>query len=381
MDQLRFVKKSQKSIASIENLALALNFPLIDIERALELPVEQRYIPFPAPGGTRIVNKVHPLIATLQRRIKNRILVELVEYPNYIFGSIRDEINPRDYINCAKQHCLAKSLSKIDISGFFDNIQYDAIYDIFEKLFHFPAEVCDVLSNITTKNGTLPQGAPSSSHLATLVFYDSEHKVVQNAKSRGLIYTRLMDDITISSKTEQYDFRAIRSRVIQMIEGKYLTINEGKSTTHAQINSQVLVHGLRVNCATPALSDKNKSKIRALVHKLEIAASLPNGRTFESYRRLYDHTSGSLTILKRLEHPKYYHYRKRLREILPLPSPAYMNQLWAVFGSLSCSPEQRVYGWYQTRFYMLQNRLNIAQRIYKAEAADIRARLREMRPV
>jgi RNA-directed DNA polymerase len=316
MEQLTFSKTTDQSIGpSVENLANALGIPTSDLKAALTIDANDRYIPFRVSGGTRVVHRTNPRIKQIQQKIKNRILADCIKYPKYVFGSIKDPDFTRDYVNCARQHCGAKSILKVDIEKFFDNIDYVVVHDIFKKLFCYPDIICDMLCDLTTHEGFLPQGAPTSSHLATLCLFDKEPDIARLAKSKGLVYTRLMDDITVSSKKFNYDFQRMERMITDMIDSKRLTINKEKSNTTPVVTSTTTLHGLKISSGKLRVSDKTLSNLRAGIKNLEEDAEIPNVRTTESYRKRYESISGKLTVLQRLEHPKYSRYRTRLKKI------------------------------------------------------------------
>ncbi|MAC99655.1 MAG: hypothetical protein CMK76_07220 [Pseudomonadales bacterium] len=381
MDQLTFTKKTDQSIGpSAENLANALGISPEELDEALQIPSAQRYIPFTVSGGTRVVYRTHSRIKFIQQKIKNRILADCINYPKYVFGSIKDPDFKRDYVNCAAQHCGARSLLKVDIEKFFDNISIGNVRRIFRDLLHYPDPVCSMLCDLTTHNGYLPQGAPTSSHLATLCFFKEEPDIVEQAQAQGLVYTRLMDDITVSSKSYDYDFHRLERLIRNMIETKDLTVNEGKSETFPTVSSTTLVHGLKINTETLRVSDKTLSNIRAAINQLEKDAKQPNKRTLSNYRKRYERTSGSLSVLHRLGHPKYEKYRRKLRRLRPLPSPYFLNKTWELMESIENIQDMRESAIYRKRFYMLHHKLNLAQRTFKAEAKTMRERLKEIKP-
>lgn len=380
MDELRFLKSVQGSIASYQNVATALRIDEALLDEALNMPPAQRYTPHRV-SGDRLVYRPNPLIRKIQRRIKQSILAELISYPRYIFGSIRDEEFPRDYISCAQVHCQAKSVLKMDIRKFFDNIEAYLVEDIFSRLFAYPEEVSSVLTDICTNNGYVPQGASTSSHIATLCFWDHEPNLVRQLHREGLRYTRLVDDITVSSGLVNFDFSRVKARIKDMVEGRGLSLNEDKTIVYYYGADEIRIHGLRVNYDYPQMSHVEANNIRAAVNQLVKLAAVPNAITSPDYRRLYESVSGRVNKLLRLRHAKYARYRKVLKGIKPMPSKKDLVRCVGLFNGVVQDARAGIdtYSYY-VRFHRLQNRLNLVQRIYVAQAKAMRKSLSEIKP-
>lgn len=380
MDELRFIKSVQGSIASQQNVAAALRIDEALLDEALNMPSAQRYTPHRIDGD-RLVYRPNPLIRKIQRRIKQSILAELITYPRYIYGSIRDENFPRDYISCAQVHCQAKSVLKMDIKKFFDNIEASLVEDIFSRLFAYPDEVSNVLTDICTHEGYVPQGASTSSHIATLCFWSHEPSLVRQLHREGLRYTRLVDDITVSSGLVNFDFTRVKARIRDMVEGRGLSLNENKTIVYHYGVDEIRVHGLRVNYDYPQMPHAEANNIRAAVNQLVKLAKVPNAITSPDYRRLYESVSGRVNKLLRLKHAKYARYRKVLKGIKPMPSRKDLIRCVGLFNGLVQDAQASIdtYSYY-VRFHRLQSRLNLVQRIYVAQAKSMRKSISEIKP-
>src|SRR5208282_1985532 len=110
--------------------------------------------------------------------------------PPYLHGSLRK----RSRVTNAREHLRSRILIGLDIEKFFDNVHAELIYDVWSRFFRFPPEVAEILTTLTSHDGRLPQGAPTSSDLANLVFWENESRLVNRIRARGLRYGRLVDD-------------------------------------------------------------------------------------------------------------------------------------------------------------------------------------------
>lgn len=286
----------------------------------LALPFDGRYFELSKPkrnGGTRIVYDPHPDLKAIQKKINSRIF-RAVFYPRYLYGGIRDTLDSRDYIKCATVHCPSGVVAQLDIDGFFDNILFHQIYEVFTGFFHYSPDVSNLLARICAKDEfNLPQGAPTSVALSNLVFVNDEPNLVRHILDSGARYTRFIDDITISHPDSKFPIEKYAKATIRIIERNGFRINESKSGT-LRDTGLIDVFGIRVNGAIPRTPQNYSKNLRRKIYQLEELAKIPNERKQEGYRTSWNSTSGRLAKLKRTSSGKYRTYRKRLNKIKPL---------------------------------------------------------------
>ncbi|EMO9597607.1 MULTISPECIES: reverse transcriptase family protein [Pseudomonas] len=384
MDELKVrLKDGVDPIQSVDNLCSALDIPRSELDEVLALSDDERYIEISLPksnGSRRLVYDPHPRLRRIQRRIKSRLLVSQILYPRYLYGSLSDSEYPRDYIRCASIHCGAKVLLKADIKNFFDNISRRLVLEIFERVFHYPEEVSDVLSDLCTRAGVVPQGASTSSFLANLCLLN-EWCFVRDIQYEKLRYTRLVDDITISSTTTGKDLSRCMRTLTAMIESAGFELNENKTGIEHVTTKAFSVHGLRINKPSPCLPREEVRRIRADVHNLKRKASVPNARVSFEYRKLYESISGRVNKLKRLNHGRYNELRRQMNAILPLPSTKDIKRCQIMLATLERDYDlHRDSYLYKLRYSRLIHRLGILKRIYLHEAAAIRDALQDLKP-
>ena len=166
---------------------------------------------------------------------------------------------------------------------------------MWENVFRFSAEVATILTRLTTKSGYLPQGAKTSSYLANLVFYRDEPELVRHLASVGWRYSRLTDDITISSLKRVLDTEVsdMTRTVIGFITRNHYALKRSKLHIYRN-NVPMEVNNLIVN-AHPALPKEERKKIRAQNHQVQKA--LVDGKAVDS--SMLNSTKGKLAKLKR----------------------------------------------------------------------------------
>lgn len=392
MHNLSPKKTTENSISSIANLCETLDITLDDLNALSRLSNRERYVRDSVEkndGTLRSIYKPHYLLRKIQRRINRRIFTRIVAWPDYIFGSVPNTLGPdkkviqrKDYVSCAAQHCESKSLLKLDIKDFFDNIHIYHVKKIFSDFFKYPEDVSDLLADICCFEQHVVQGALTSSYIASLCLHDMEPKLVERLQRHKLIYTRLVDDITVSSKISNFQFDMALSHISRMLENKDLPINNAKTKISYVSISPLMVHGMRVNFPEPRYPSDELRKLRASVHNLEKLASKTGYRTTFAYRKDFNRCMGRINKLKRVKHNKHAVLLKKLKKILPLPSKTDLKRVGLSVRRLESdySKKKETY-WYRKRFYMAQDRLNILNRTFNKSAAQYRDRLNKIKPL
>ncbi|MDO8715120.1 MAG: reverse transcriptase family protein [Polynucleobacter sp.] len=392
MAQYDPIKKSSESIASLDSLCAALDISRKDLDAALELPGEDRYSQNfldKKDGSKRTVYNPHYLIRKIQRRINKRIFSNesIIKWPDHIFGSIPnqknddDELITKDYISCARLHCASKSILTLDIKDFFDNIHQIYVEEVFRDFLKYSEDVSLALANICCLDSHLVQGALTSSYIASLVLFDIEGETIRKLERKKLVYTRLVDDINISSKVSDYNFSYAKNLVEEMLTTKGLPVNPDKTAIQYVSSKPLTVHGLRVAFNEPRLPADEVRRIRAAVKNIETLAQEASYKTTHSYRKDFNRCMGRVNKLKRVGHNQHTPLSARLIKVLPLPSKKDLDRVEIIVKRLEAdSSTKRDTYWYWRRFYLAHERLTILNRSFPRVTSELRARLRPLRP-
>jgi len=216
-------------------------------------------------GKNRVVHDALPQLKGIHEKI-NYHLLQRVEYPDYLHGGLKG----KDYVTDCKLHFKTKRGITQDISKFFPSIQLADIRRIWQYFFKFPPDVSNLLSELTTLNGYIPQGAKTSGFLANLLFWETESGLVYWLNQRGFRYTRFVDDITITTQNNITDCE--KDEIIKMIRAMFrrhnLTPNRNKSLVQTGI-SAIKAHGLQIASKTPTKNKTERNKLRVWIHRLE----------------------------------------------------------------------------------------------------------------
>jgi RNA-directed DNA polymerase len=203
---------------------------------------------------SRIINPPKTELKTIQKRI-NAYLVEHIQMPNYAFGGIKG----KDNILNARYHKGQKYVFQTDLKDFFPFVTNKMVYEMF-VVNGFSPDVASLLTKLTTFKGHLPQGAPTSTTIANLVFGPCGQEIMAIAEREGLRFTTFVDDVTISS---QQDFKAVVPEILETIQPKTprgFKISHGKTSYKSGITD---ITGVKMLNNTMTITDKLRTRFEA----------------------------------------------------------------------------------------------------------------------
>jgi len=263
----------------------------------------------------RILNEPKAGLKIIQKKI-NREIFEGIVYPDYLHGGLKE----RDYVSNVQAHAGARTIIGLDIKDFYPSIKKHHVAEIFKNLFRFDTDVCEILVNLTTKNGVVTQGGCCSSYIANLIFFNAEFSKVSKLRAKGYCYTRLLDDITISSKSTipKEKSETIISEISGLFTKFKLELNREKTKVeHAcDRTADFEITGLWAAHGNPKLKKKDRRYVRQLVHICTKEYKKdPFSKDFHS---LWNRTSGKVAVLTRLQHAQAKSLRLQLSKCLPL---------------------------------------------------------------
>jgi hypothetical protein len=309
-----------QAIGSIDLLARTLGISprmLMSISTRIDNSyIEFELHPHPKTGKIRTVYDPKFELKKLQKRINSRIF-EKVQYPTYLQGGIKAP-DSRDYVENAKIHAKSNTLVSLDIKNFYPNIKEKYVFEIFKQLFHFPEDVSRILTKITTHRGFVPQGGVTSSYIANLIFFNTEYSIVSALRGKEVVYSRLLDDVSISSekKLSEADISKYIKLVVSMFCKYDLKLNTKKTKKeYSGKNTPYEVTGLWVGHAKPKARKVERRYTRQLVYNCELKHQ--SMKDTPDYHELWNKSSGLVAKLERLEHPQAKTLRARLSVILP----------------------------------------------------------------
>jgi RNA-directed DNA polymerase len=128
----------------------------------------------------------------LQRQIN--IVLQKIPLPDEMFGSIMR----KDNIMNALVHIHSSNFLTIDLKNYFSNITNTQVHQTLLS-FGFSTSEARIITRLTTFEGRLPQGAPTSPTLANLVFSSTVKELAELCIDKGIIFTNYVDDLIFSA--------------------------------------------------------------------------------------------------------------------------------------------------------------------------------------
>lgn len=168
----------------------------------------------------RVIRPSLNRLKAIQSAIKNKILAP-VQLPDNIHGGVKG----RNNITNAKPHQGNKYKFTTDLQEFYPNIKHKQVYTTF-LLLGQSNHIAHWLTKLTTWKYELPQGTPTSTHIANLVFLETDMKLISLCKQHNLTYTRYVDDLTFSS---QQDFKPVLNDILEIVKDGGFNISYRKT--------------------------------------------------------------------------------------------------------------------------------------------------------
>lgn len=182
-------------------------------------------------GKKRWIEDPDEPLKTVQRSLNDYLQAAyFLRRTDAAFGfvqSIRRDPDPRNIRTNAERHLHTTHLLNADMQDFFHTVSAEAVYRVFtHPYFGFEHDLAEVLTGLTTHQGRLPMGAPTSPVLSNFAAIELDEKLLNLAKWGSWTYTRFADDMSFSSPHEipNQDIHKIRD----IIEESGFQMNEEK---------------------------------------------------------------------------------------------------------------------------------------------------------
>jgi hypothetical protein len=120
-----------------------------------------------------------------------------IEPPDFLMAPVLG----RSYVHNAAVHVGQRCFRLLDIEDFFPNCTDKKVFWFFHKVMLCSKDVAAILTKLTTRQGHLPQGSPTSPFLAFFAYRDMWYEISDVVRAGGYTLSIYADDITISGET------------------------------------------------------------------------------------------------------------------------------------------------------------------------------------
>jgi len=159
----------------------------------------------------------------------------------------------------AERHLQNNVILCLDISNFFGDIKTDKIYTLIHHLLMAAsrkgwitfnqidfARARNLLVELVSYKGRLPQGAPTSPALANLFSIKIDRKLQEIADDNDLVYTRYADDLTFSCIDKTFNIGSLIPSIEKVLTDLHFKVNT-KKTRVMRPHKRMVVTGIVIN--------------------------------------------------------------------------------------------------------------------------------------
>ena len=305
----------------MRNLEWLLHFPRRDLRR-LAKNAGRYYrsfdIRFTPDSKWRHIDNPTEHLKCLQRRI-NRKLLQTVELPESMLGAVPKKSVQENMRLHAGQLCLAR----LDLRDCFPRTGPRQVFHVYRRIFGCSSEIARLLTQLTTFQHRVPQGAPSSPCIVNLSLLPLHAELRHLAEARGLLFSMWIDDVAVSGDPQavtEFVDRAIgvirsHSHSVRCKKVEVMPRNRPQRLTGGTLNRKVsaghrVVKGIRDEVIRIARSGKvSEGKLQSIRGKIHWVAhcSPVQGRGLTRFADRYLPSVGSPGKLPRL------HERRKCR--------------------------------------------------------------------
>lgn len=288
------------------------------LSRALRQPVEKlrrlaassrnlyRHFDVLAPGKLkwRHIDDPYIELKEVQRSVAMEVL-HPVELPPTLMGgvpgcSLMDHVQP---------HVCSRWVVTFDVENCFPSIKPVRVFGALCKFAGCAPEVAQLLTQLTTLGGSLPQGAPTSTPLANLCMIPFHRAVAREAGRRSLAYTQWVDDLVLSGEeapdaismvyglASRYRWRlgSGKTKVMGSHERQIISnVVVNKSATVPRERRSALYEAM---CAALETGEVSASEWRSLLGKVAYVAQL-NPRQADALKAFALHVENALVLVE-----------------------------------------------------------------------------------
>jgi retron-type reverse transcriptase len=213
-------------------------------------------------GGKRKIYSPNQFLRVAQKWILSNILNHLNSEPS-CYG-----FEPGSKLRIhAQQHLGSNAVLTVDLEDFFPSISIARIVQVY-KTAGYSSTGAWLLARLSTRQGRLPQGAPTSPKLANLVCYRLDRRLSEFAESVEVVYTRYADDLTFSGGS-MAKLAKLRPFITHIVKDCGFRLNHNKTRLVGPRGAKV-VTGLVIGHDEVGIGRRRLRELRATIHRAHV---------------------------------------------------------------------------------------------------------------
>lgn len=209
-------------------------------------------------------------IKDVQRKIVDNILSQ-APLPEYMFGAIKG----KTLFQHAARHVTnqGSTLVRMDVSDYYPSITCDHVYAVWHNALRCPPPVAKLLTELTTFQFHLPQGAPTSPAIANIFLGSVFGPIRLLSEHKSLTLSTWVDDLIFSGPLARTIMESVRSL---LASHGFKTAPEKRDIFGPQ--DEKVITGARLGRFGIRAPHRKMSEIRAAIFRLHVGAVEPEGR-------------------------------------------------------------------------------------------------------
>lgn len=248
----------------------------------------------------RIIDNPDELLKSMQTKI-NKTLLKPLAFPYYLCGGVPG----KTVLDNVLLHLGAPTLVTVDIKSFFRKITNRQVYRVWREVLDCSPRIAALLTQLTTFERHLPQGAPTSSLLANLVIFSIDPPIRKECARLGIQYSTWVDDLAFSGK----DPREVISVIVASLRHAGFSVSHKKLKVMGSGSRKVL-NGVLVSRFPGVLPDRT-ARLRSGIHKLRT-----NQVATHEIDKYIRQLQGGITYIASISPSKATKLRNELQEVL-----------------------------------------------------------------
>ena len=238
----------------------------------------------------RLLVMAKPLLARVQRRILDRLLMRLPPSES-AYGAIKGRTAKQN----AATHASSDYVAKLDVRAFYPSIHRKKVYEFFMGQECSP-DVARVLTLLTTRKHSVPLGVSTSPMLADQIVRPIDVRLAGMARKAGLNYTRYVDDITFSG---DFPLKRFSQLVVDILQQYGFRVKPSKLIFYEPGDGQErIVTGVQIRNGGTFAPQGYVAQLKA---ELEAAAEQSKHRVVEGIFYSREHYRGRIGYVKWLD--------------------------------------------------------------------------------
>lgn len=194
-----------------------------------------------------------------------------------------------------KFHKKQPKVLTLDLKDFFPSIKTENVEFAFRS-FGYSVLISNLLSKLCTRDGCLPQGAPTSPYLSNIFFKSADDLIIKYCLDNDIKYTRYADDLSFSGNFNEIKLIELVENIVRPMglslhpdKIKIMTPNERQTVTGIVVNEK------------PQVDFNKRNKLRQEMHYIiKFGLQGHMQRKNIKYRNYIEHLLGKINFILQL---------------------------------------------------------------------------------